>query len=233
MSLRLEDLVVSIENKKIIDIKHFYIEKGEVHLLFGPNGAGKSTLLRTIIGLPTYAVERGRIVFNGVDITSKKPYERALMGIAFSYQNPPPLHTKFNYIAKLMTRKYNSRLDYILDLNLDNLIERRLHDGFSGGESKRAELAMVLLQKPKLALLDEPDSGVDIDSMELIANAINRLIEMKSTILMVTHTGFIAFKIKRIDKASVMVNGRIVYTGEFEEVYDMIMKKGYKGFGHE
>ncbi|RLE73036.1 MAG: ABC transporter ATP-binding protein, partial [Thermoprotei archaeon] len=209
------------------------IEKGEVHLLFGPNGAGKSTLLRTIIGLPTYAVERGRIIFDGVDITNKKPYERALMGIAFSYQNPPPLHTKFNYIAKLMTRKYNSRLDYILDLNLDNLIERRLHDGFSGGESKRAELAMVLLQKPKLALLDEPDSGVDIDSMELIANAINRLIEMKSTILMVTHTGFIAFKIKRIDKASVMVNGRIVYTGEFEEVYDMIMKKGYKGFGHE
>lgn len=224
--------MISVEKRKIINIEHFYIRKGEVHLLFGPNGAGKSTLLRAIMGLPAYTVERGKIIFDGIDITNKKPYERALMGIAFSYQNPPPLHTKFSYLAKLMTRKYNSRLDYISDLNLDNLIERRLHDGFSGGESKRAELAMTLLQKPRLALLDEPDSGVDIDSMELIANAVNKLIDMESTIFMVTHTGFIAFKIKRIDRASVMINGRIVYTGEFEEVYSMIMKKGYRGFGY-
>jgi len=154
------------------------------------------------------------------------------MGIALSYQNPPPLQTKFSYIARLMVRKYRSRMSYVSELNLNQLIERKLHDGFSGGESKRAELAMVLLQKPKLALLDEPDSGVDIDSMELIANAINQLIEMKSTVFMVTHTGFIALKIKRIDRASVIMNGEIVYTGKFEEVYNLIMKKGYRGFNY-
>jgi len=230
MSLKLENLTVSVEDRRILKIDGFQLEKGEIHLLFGPNGAGKSTLLRAIMGLPGYVIESGRIIFEGVDITSKKPYERASMGIALSYQNPPPLQTKFNYIVKQMVKKYRSRMDSIADLNLSNLIERKLHDSFSGGESKRAELAMVLLQKPKLALLDEPDSGVDMDSMELIANAINQLIDMGSTILMVTHTGFIALKIKRIDRASVMMNGKIVYTDKFDKIYNIIMREGYKGF---
>ncbi len=228
--LKLKNLVVGVDGREVVHVEDFSLAKGEVHFLFGPNGAGKSSLLRAIMGLPKYEVKKGSILFEGEDITSKKAYERARMGIALAYQTPPPLQVRFQYVAKLMARKYRSRLDELSGLHLENLLHRKLHNGFSGGESKRAELGIVLLQKPKLAMLDEPDSGVDLDSMELVAGAINKLIKNGCTVLVVSHTGFIAWKMKRIDRASVMIDGRIVYRGKFEEVYEIIAKEGYRRF---
>ena len=229
--LEVEGLVVETRGEPRIRVLNgidLRIGRGEIHVLFGPNGAGKSTLLKAIMGLPQYEIVEGRGVFDGVDITRAKPYERASMGIAIAFQNPPSIPVRLGYLAEKLARRFGGELKDVSDLELVHLMDRNLHEGFSGGESKRVELGLAILQRPRLAMLDEPDSGVDVDSLELVAKAVEELAERGTSLLIVTHLGHIARKLKRVDTAYVMIGGRIVVEGEFRKVYEAVMHYGYR-----
>jgi len=229
--LSVENLHAGVDSREIIKGVSFEAGEGEVHIVMGPNGSGKSTLLSAIMGLPRVKVFSGRILFNGVDITSKPCYERAKLGIALAHQSPPEIKgVKFRDVASAILKIYGcsdcTPLSKIL--NVEKLLDRDLFVGFSGGEKKRAELYLVMLQSPKLALLDEPDSGVDVESVENIARAIELLRNRGTTIILVTHTGMIASRLSRIDRVHILIDGRIVYSGYPDEVLPVIMKFGYR-----
>ncbi|HDD33528.1 MAG TPA: ATP-binding cassette domain-containing protein [Thermofilaceae archaeon] len=227
--LKLENLHVKVGGREVVRGVNLEVDRGEVHVLLGPNGSGKSSLLKAVMGLPGYIVSRGEILFEGRDLSQLKPYERARLGIAMAHQNPQPIGVKLSYIIKEMIKIYGSSISDLNDLGLGELVYRELHKGFSGGESKRVELALTILQRPKLALLDEPDSGVDIESMKIVGKAVNMLIERGAAVVLVTHTGAIAEYLKRVDRAHVMIDGRLVTSGELFELLKVLRYKGYSG----
>jgi len=229
--LEIKDLHVSIDDKIIVKGLDLNVGEGEIHVIMGPNGSGKSTLLSTIMGLPRYRVVKGRIVFNGVDITDKPCYERAKLGIALAHQSPPGIRgVKLRDIASAILKMYGCSDCVTLSkaLNIEHLLDRDMFVGFSGGEKKRVELYLVMLQSPKLALLDEPDSGVDVESIESMARVVEYMVMRGTSIVIVTHTGMITNKLSRIDRVHILMDGRIVYTGYPDEVLPIIMKFGYK-----
>ncbi|RLF25263.1 MAG: ABC transporter ATP-binding protein [Thermoprotei archaeon] len=224
--LEVKDLYVEASGQVILQGINLGINEHEVHVLMGPNGAGKSTLLRVIMGDPRYKIVRGTIKFKGKTIDSLKPYERARMGIAMAYQTPPKVSVKLSYLLNKLGNPGSD--DHLIELlNLKHLLDRNLHYGFSGGEAKRAELLLTIKQRPELALLDEPDSGVDVDSLAVIGKAINELIEKGASILLVTHMGHILKYLKRVDVLHVIVGGRMAYSGD-PEFIDEILSKGYE-----
>lgn len=229
--LEVRDLCVLIGDRIIVKNINLSISEGEVHVIMGPNGSGKSTLLSAIMGFPRFRICSGRILFNDIDITEKTIYERARMGVALAHQNPPEIRgVKFRDIASYILKKYGCSdcipLSKILDI--EKLFDRDLFVGFSGGERKRSELYLVLMQGPKLALLDEPDSGVDIESIESIARAIEFMRRRRTAIVLVTHSGVITNKLSNITKVHILVNGEIKYSGYPDEVLPVIMKFGYR-----
>ncbi len=229
--LMVRDLSVCIEGKVIVDGVSLEAKEGELHVIMGPNGSGKSTLLSALMGLSRVRICGGSIVFNGVDITDKPSYERAKLGIALAHQNPPSIKgVKFSEVVKNLIRKCGCSDSTVMSkiLRVDELLSRDLFVGFSGGERKRAELYLVLLQNPKLALLDEPDSGVDVESLDLIASAVRYLIKKSTTVILVTHSGSILNKLSRIDQVHVMIGGKIVYRDLPDKVIPAILKYGFK-----
>jgi len=231
MRLELRDLVVSVEGTTVLKGVSLAIPPGELHVIMGPNGSGKSTLLASVMGLPHVRIESGKIVFEGRDITNLPPYERARLGIALAYQNPPEIKgVKLRDIAKFMLEKYSCEDSALLSkmLRVDALLNRDLFVGFSGGEKKRAELFLSLLQSPKLAMLDEPDSGVDIESADNIARVIDLLIRKGGSVILVTHTGLITSRLSRIDRVHILIDGKIAYTGSPDEVLPVVFKFGYR-----
>lgn len=233
--LKLENVSIGLRDssKVIVENVNLGIEKGEITVLLGPNGSGKSTLLYGIVGLPRYRVYTGRILFNGIDITNKPTWERVKSGISLFFQNPPKIRVKLRYIASKIASTYNT-LDLLprlaRELNIEYLMDRDLYDGFSGGEVKRTELFLTMLQKPRIALLDEPDSGVDIDSIKRIASYIDKLASEETGVLLVTHLGYILRYLDNLGKAYVLINGRIVYSGDVHEVVKELYMRGYKAF---
>lgn len=231
MLLKLENVSVCVDGKRVVEGVSLEVGEGEVHIIMGPNGSGKSTLLSAIMGLRHVRVCGGRIIFMGKDITGLPSYERAVLGIALAHQNPPEIKgVKLKDIAGAIVRKHCCSPSSLLAkaLMMDSFMNRDLHVGFSGGEKKRAELYLVMLQNPKLAMLDEPDSGVDIESIELIARSIDNLRARGTSVLLVTHSGSIAERLSRIDKVHILMSGRIVYSGLPDEVLPIIMKLGYR-----
>ncbi|MCD6562973.1 MAG: ABC transporter ATP-binding protein [Thermoproteales archaeon] len=226
MLLKISDLTVAIEKKIILHKINLKINEGEIHVIFGPNGSGKSTLLKSIMSIPPYEIVSGKILLDNEDITYLKSYEKARKGIAIAYQTPPPIEIKTKYLLKKLQEKYKN--DYKPEIIPKNLYERNIFVGFSGGESKKTELGLILLQKPRVALLDEPDSGVDVDGIKDVAKVINKLRDMGSAIMLVTHQGFITKYIDNIDKAYVLINGKIVFSGDFLTVYRKIITEGYR-----
>ena len=232
--LEVKDLEVEVSGKRVLRGVDLKIGEGEVHVIMGPNATGKSTLLASIMGLRRYRIVNGRIIFMGKDITDKPSYERAKMGIALSHQIPPSIKgLKVKDLVSAMLSKYHCNDETLLAkiLMVDYLMDRYLFVGFSGGERKRLELYLTLLQQPRLAMLDEPDSGVDIDSVDKIASAIKILSDRGTSVLLVTHTGHILSKLSekhRIDVVHLMVNGRIVFSGIADEVIAMVFKYGYR-----
>ncbi len=227
--LRIEDLRVRAEGRLVLKGVDLRVGEGELHVLLGPNGAGKSTLLRVIMGYPHYEVVGGKVLFRGRDLLKYKMWERARMGIALAHQYPPPVSVRLSYLVEVMARRFKSGGEVLDDLIPRQLLNRLLHHGFSGGESKRVELALTILQRPALALLDEPDSGVDVDAVKVVAKAINRLLDEGASVLLVTHTGFVAKYLKRVDKAYIMLDGRIKLTGDFDQLFELVMRRGYEG----
>ncbi len=234
MLLEVKNLVVEVHGRRVLRGVDLRIGEGEVHVIMGPNAAGKSSLLASIMGLSKYHIVSGKVLFEGEDITHKPSFERALKGIALSYQIPPQIKgLKVKDFVSAMLSKYKCSGDYFIAkmLEVEYLMDRYLFVGFSGGERKRMELYITLLQNPKLAMLDEPDSGVDIESINRIVDAINVLVERKTSILLVTHTGHILNKLmdkRDIDVVHLMMNGKIEFSGIPDEVIPLVFKYGYK-----
>ncbi len=236
--LEIKHLEVEVNNRKILKDINLTIKKGEVHALFGPNGIGKTSLLNTIMGLSGYKITKGEIIFKGKRINDLSIDERARLGIGMLFQRPPVVRgVKMRQMVALASGKTlkDEHIEALAkELQMDEFLSRDVNLGFSGGEVKRAEVLQLLAQSPDLALLDEPESGVDIEHISILGYALNRLLqkdlpimERKRSALIITHTGHI-LKYVVADVGHIMLNGRIICTGHPEEILQDIKKFGYK-----
>ncbi len=236
--LEIRDLEVEVNGKKLLKNINLTIKKGEVHALFGPNGTGKTSLLNTIMGLSGYKITRGEIMFKGVKINDLSVDERARLGIGMLFQKPPVVKgVKMRQMVKLASGNHlrDSDIEVLAkEVQMNEFLSRDVNLGFSGGEIKRAEVLQLLAQSPDLALLDEPESGVDIENISILGYALNRLLqkdlpitERKRSALIITHTGHI-LRYVIADVGHIMLDGKIVCTGNSEEILQDIKKFGYK-----
>jgi len=228
--LEVRDLHVSILDKpdlKIVRGADLKIDAGEIHALMGPNGSGKSTLANTIAGSPAYTVDGGQVLFKGQDVTAMPADERARLGMFLSFQYPTaiPGVTMVNFLREALkarrgeevpAREFLAELRETLGtLKMDESFARRyVNDGFSGGEKKRAEILQLGMLKPDLAILDETDSGLDVDALRTVAEGVNALRTPDIGILIITHYERILNYITP-DFVHILVNGRIVKSGDY------------------
>ena len=232
--LHIEDLWVEVQGKEVLKGINLYIGKGETHCLFGRNGSGKTTLLMTIMGFSGYKVKHGKITFKGVDITHLPVNERARMGIGISFQRPPTLRgVKLEDLLKICGNGHGTGRKLAIAYGFDNFLNRDVNLGFSGGEIKKSELLQLLTQNPDLTLLDEPESGVDMENLNVIGDMIRKLLQKdmhrhrEKSGLIITHTGFILNYVAA-DKGHVMLNGQIYCQGNPVEIFQGIQKYGYQ-----
>ncbi|WP_048147772.1 Fe-S cluster assembly ATPase SufC [Palaeococcus ferrophilus] len=234
--LTVENLRVKVEDKEILRGVAFTLEPGELHVVMGPNGSGKSTLALTIAGHPKYTVTEGRITFEGEDVTGAKPEERAKRGIFLSFQHPVEVEgvKVIHFLQRVLKNlkgideieAYDLIFKAVEELGFDDsILSRGLNVGFSGGERKKLEMLQAYLIKPKLLILDEPDSGVDVDSLKVIAGIIARLHSEGTGILLITHYGRI-LEYLNPQRVHVLKEGRLVVSGGMELV-KLIEEKGF------
>ena len=240
--LNVKDLYVDVEDKEILHGVDLSIGEGETHVLMGPNGTGKSTLGYAIMGNPRYTVKSGEIWFKGKDITAKSVDERAKDGIFLSFQNPLeiPGVTLSSFIRNALEQKTGKRIklwDFKKDLEKTMAIlqmdpsyaDRDLNVGFSGGEKKKAEILQMLMLEPKLAILDETDSGLDVDAVRTVSKGVQLYRErVHGSLLIITHSTRILDAL-HVDATHIMVNGRIVASGDASLV-DKINREGYEEY---
>src|SRR6476469_1916689 len=246
--LKIENLHVQAEDKKILKGLDLTVRPGEVHALMGPNGSGKSTLANAIMGHPNLEVTEGRILLDGEDITEADPDERSRLGLFMAFQYPVaiPGVTVTKYLRMVMNahreargeddiplREFRKTVEAAMELtNVPReFTSRYLNEGFSGGEKKRMEILQLALQQPKIAVLDETDSGLDIDALTVVANGVNTVAkESGMGVLIITHYQRI-LHIVEPDRVSIMFDGRIVKEGGPELVTEL-ERRGY-GWIHE
>jgi Fe-S cluster assembly ATP-binding protein len=233
--LNISDLYVSVNKKEIIKGMNLSVGKGEVHVIFGPNGSGKSTLLNTILKLPGYNIDSGVIQVKSNNIQELTTDEIANLGIGMSFQHPPKIKgvTLRNFLHAI--NRSEDLEDEIRALSMENFLERELNVGFSGGELKRAEVLKLYAQKPDLLLIDEPESGVDIENIAVISKAINKILQKEMpkeqrerSAIIITHTGHILNYIDA-DVGHVFMDGKIVCTGDPHSIMEDIKKLGFSG----
>jgi Fe-S cluster assembly ATP-binding protein len=235
--LEINGLTVSVGKREILHDINLNIKTGETHVLFGPNGSGKTTLLMTIMGFPKYRVTKGSIIFNGQDITKLAVDERARLGIGLSFQRPPVVRgvkTRDMVNACLRGQDGETVTQLAERTNLTDFLDREINYGFSGGELKRSELMQLIAQRPELALLDEPESGVDLVNIALIGHLINELLQKDCPIvtrscmgLIITHSGHILDYVNARN-GYVLCNGRIGCESDPHEILASIKEKGYQ-----
>ncbi len=240
--LRICGLKAKVEDKEILKGVDLLVNKGEVHVIMGPNGAGKSTLGSAIIGDPEYVKTAGNIIFKGEEITDEATDKIAKMGIFLSFQNPVevPGITLGNFIRTAMEQKTGQRIrlwDFKKELNrtmellgMDpSYADRDLNVGFSGGEKKKAEILQLLMLKPDLAILDETDSGLDVDAVHIVSKGVEEYKkQVGGALLIITHSTRI-LEALNVDKTHVLVDGRIVEHGDADLV-DEINDRGFERF---
>jgi len=238
--LEIKNLYVGFEGKVILKGVNLKLTPGSIHALMGPNGSGKTTLSYVLMGHPKYKVMAGQILFNGEDITKLTPDERAKRGLFLSFQMP--VEVPGVTISNFLRQAYNSLKEKKLsllefrellekeckELGLDvKFLNRYLNQGFSGGEKKKAEILQMLVLSPKIAVIDEVDSGTDVDSLKFLANALNKVNkETGVTILIITHYNRI-LKYLKPDKVFVIIDGKIVKEEDGSKLADEIDEKGY------
>jgi len=233
--LEVKDLSVKVEGKLILKNLNFNLKDGASHILFGPNGSGKTTLISTLMGLPGYEVASGKIFFKGVDITDKPVDERAKLGIIVSFQNPPEITgVKLGDLLKLCLGKTASddftaeETEKIEAFRLTNFLNRDVNMGFSGGERKRSEILQLIFLKPQLLLLDEPDSGVDVESLRMISMEIERYVQASgASALIITHKGDILEYIKA-SFGCILLKGQFHCFKDPLRIYNDIKEVGYE-----
>lgn len=236
--LEIKNLHVKVDKQEILKGVDLKVNIGEVHSIMGPNGSGKSTLSNTLMGHPKYQVTGGKVLYQGEDIARMKPHERARKGmfLAFQYPMAIPGVTVANFIrtalksvkgdgqAVKMFRKTLREKMALLEMP-DAFATRYVNDGFSGGEKKRLEMLQMAMLEPRLALLDETDSGLDIDALRIVSGGINKLATASNGILLVTHYQRILDYVKP-HFVHVLIGGQIVHSGG-PEMAKELEKKGY------
>lgn len=244
--LIVEDLKVELAGSIILEHIDLEIQPGETHVLFGPNGSGKTSLLMTLMGYPQYKVINGRILFKGRDITHSPINERANLGIGMAYQLPPSVDgLKVRQMVELCAGDSDLEADQLArKVNFEGFLERDVNAGLSGGEIKRSELLQLLAQDPDLMLFDEPESGVDMESISLVGNTISHMLEKDLAIqsdkslmqqkqertkmgLIITHTGYILDYVSA-DKGQVLYQGVLSCTTNPREILNCTGKYGYE-----
>ncbi len=234
ITLRVENLSVEVEGKEVLRGVSLGIKCGETHVLFGPNGSGKTTLLMALMGFPRYRVTSGRILFEEEDITGLPPYERARRGFGIMFQRPPTVRgVTLEQMAALCADDGVDVEALAGDMNLEEFLSRDVNHGFSGGEIKRSELLQLLAQNPRIVLLDEPESGVDMENLQLVGKAIRKLLQKDlrrrrtKCGLIITHTGYILDYVEA-DVGHVLCEGTVVCSGNPREQLEGIRKYGFE-----
>ncbi len=240
--LTITDLKASVDDKAILKGINLEIKPGEVHAIMGPNGSGKSTLASVLAGREEYEVTGGSVEFDGQDLLEMSPEERAAAGIFLAFQYPVeiPGVTTINFLKTALNEIRKSRGEAPLDaaqflklmrekakiVNIDDaLLKRSLNEGFSGGEKKRNEIFQMAMLEPKLAILDETDSGLDIDALRIVAEGVNKLRSPERAVIVVTHYQRLLDYIVP-DYVHVLYKGRIVKSGSKELAFEL-EEKGY------
>ncbi|RLI79815.1 ABC transporter ATP-binding protein [Archaeoglobales archaeon] len=238
--LRVVNLGLKVDGKTVLQNVNLYIKEGETYALFGPNGSGKSSLLSAIIGNPTYRISSGRIIFKGQEVTPLPTDERIKLGMGIAFQTPPrvsgvKLIDVLRFCAKIGNRSEEEIYEFAKKLKLEDLLNRPVNQGFSGGEVKRSELLQLLLLNRDFVMFDEPDSGVDLENISLIGEIIREILQRdteaekrKKSGIIITHTGNI-LKYVDADYGVILYKGRIACVGNPEDILNEISKNGYEG----
>lgn len=239
--LDIQDLQVEIDGKTILQNLNLSMNQGEVHVIMGPNGAGKSTLGYAIMGHPKYEVTHGEIIFEGEDITEEGTDVRARKGIFLSFQNPEELSgiTLENFMRAAKTAIKEAPVSFVSnrkelqkkmdDLNMDKEYGNRyLNVGFSGGEKKKSEILQMLMLEPKLAILDETDSGLDVDAVKIVSKGVEEFKSENNSLLIITHNTKILDYLP-VDKVHILLDGKIVKSGDTGLIHQ-INTYGFKDF---
>ena len=239
--LKINDLYVNAGEKEILKGLNLEIKKGETHVIMGPNGAGKSTLANVILNNPEYKKIEGNVEFEGEDITKTPTHEIAQKGVFMSFQSPEeiPGISTMNFLkyeknkitgkpVKVFELKKEIEKD-VEELNMNpHLIQRNLNVGFSGGEKKKNEILQMLVLKPKLAILDETDSGLDVDAIRTVSKGIQMYHNEENSVMIITHNTRILENLK-VDYVHILVNGKIVKTGDASLAKE-IEENGYEKY---
>jgi Fe-S cluster assembly ATP-binding protein len=243
-TLEIKDLHAQVEGKQILKGIDLVVKQGETHALMGPNGSGKSTLSNVIMGRPGYTVTAGTVLFNGEDITRLTPDERAKRGLFLAMQYPTEVpgvslvnflrtayqSVKGGQVSAMAFRKHMKEKMDMLDVD-DSMVRRYVNQGFSGGEKKKNEILQLAVLEPEIAILDETDSGLDIDSLKAVATGVDQLVGPDLGVLIITHYQRMLNYITP-DHVHVMLGGRIVKSGGAELAHEL-EEKGYEGVRRE
>ena len=246
--LEIKDLHVSIGDKEILKGVNLKTGPGEVHAIMGPNGSGKSTLAYTLLAHPKYKVTKGDILLDGESILELTADQRAKKGLFLAFQYPTEvsgvgfshfLRTAYNSLSKAMdgddrevfitVREFQKYLkENIAKVGLrEEFLSRYLNEGFSGGEKKRAEVLQMAVLKPKVSILDEPDSGLDIDAVQSVAKAISNVSTTDATVIIITHYARILKFLDKLDYVHVFAQGKVIQTGD-ASLADKLEAEGYE-----
>ncbi len=243
--LHIEDLHVEVEGNEILRGLNLSLDKGEIHAIMGPNGSGKSTLAYVLTGRPGYEVTGGKVLYNGEDILDLAPDERAQKGVFLAFQYPTEvpgvsvvnfLRTAYNAIhpdeqkSAMAFRMYLQEKVDLLEIPTE-LVDRYVNQGFSGGEKKRNEILQMAVLQPELAILDETDSGLDIDALKHVSAGVNKLAGPEVGILLITHYQRLLNYI-RPSRVHVLMGGRVVESGGFE-LAERLEAEGYAGIAKD
>lgn len=234
--LSIENLHIEVSGKKILKGLNLEIGKGETSVMFGQNGSGKTSLVMAIMGFPEYKITKGKIVFKGKTINKLSIDERARLGIGVLLQRPPTVRgVKMRQMVEIASHiaSRGSLKKFDIEkmaekLNMKEFLDRDLNLSFSGGEMKRSELLQLSAQSPDLLLLDEPESGVDLENIVLIGEIINKLLVKEKSALIITHTGNILDYVNA-DKGCVLANKKVQCVGDPHDILNRIRKHGYQG----
>jgi Fe-S cluster assembly ATP-binding protein len=241
--LEIKDLQVSINDNEILKNLNLKVNKGEIHAIMGPNGSGKSTFSKVLAGHPAYSVLSGDIVFKGLSILDLEPEERSHLGIFLAFQYPIEipgvsnedfLRLAYNSKQKFYNKSEVDPLEFLMIINeklsfvnmSSSFLSRNVNEGFSGGEKKRNEILQMVLLDSELSILDETDSGLDIDALKIISSGINKFMSPQKSIILITHYQRLLDYIKP-DYVHVMQDGKIIKTGSAELAKEL-ETKGYE-----